>query len=344
MENNINDYQNNSDNFENVLPDAKKSSYSLLDALVVFLLAVVIMIIASFAITGGASVIMIFNDQIIYSEGFSLFSSLIVSVSFILLYFFYNKKQKIDYTKASAIKKEVDAPKVLLVLVFAFVCLFLISPFVNILVQLFEKIGYTVSGDIGFKIEGAPWRLVVALIVYAVMPAIAEELIFRGIIFNGLAKKLRPLTAILLSALFFTLIHGSLQQTVFQFILGVVLGYIMYYSANLIYPILFHFFNNAIVVVVAYFSAGLAGADTPVLVGALDYILPIVLAALTLAGIVHFSKYLRPKKDWDEQGVKVDFGNKEKYVFSKEENFYFTIGLVISIVLWLASTAMGFIS
>ena len=58
------------------------------------------------------------------------------------------------------------------------------------------------------------------------------------------------------------LMHGSPNQTVHQFILGVIFGYIFVYTGNLWITILIHFFNNAIAVSITYFSSLTASATS----------------------------------------------------------------------------------
>ena len=54
------------------------------------------------------------------------------------------------------------------------------------------------------------------------------------------------------SAFLFTIMHGGPEQTVHQFILGVVFGYIFVTTGNLWVTILIHFFNNAIAVTLMF--------------------------------------------------------------------------------------------
>ena len=106
--------------------------------------------------------------------------------------------------------------------------------------------GYAPSGDLPLKLNTLSNTLI-SIVLWALLPAICEELLFRGIIFKGLTQKFKPLSAILLGGTMFMLMHGSLQQTVYQLVLGVVLCIVYYYTQNIFYPMLLHFLNNAIV-------------------------------------------------------------------------------------------------
>ena len=69
---------------------------------------------------------------------------------------------------------------------------------------------------------------------------IFEELIFRGIILDGLLKKYTPVKAILVSALLFGLVHLNPWQFVTGFILGIFSGWVYYHSRSLLACIIIH--------------------------------------------------------------------------------------------------------
>ena len=88
----------------------------------------------------------------------------------------------------------------------------------------------------------------VAIGVFALLPAICEEVAFRGFILSGLEHRRRTRSAILLSALMFGFLHVLLslfQQLFNATLLGIVLGLLAVRSRSLLPGILFHFLNNA---------------------------------------------------------------------------------------------------
>lgn len=95
--------------------------------------------------------------------------------------------------------------------------------------------------------------LIFNLIMIAVLPALGEELIFRGIIQQGLIKKfMNPHLAIWLSAALFSAIHLQFFGFVPRLLMGVAMGYLFFWSGNLWYPIIAHFTNNALSIVLSY--------------------------------------------------------------------------------------------
>lgn len=97
------------------------------------------------------------------------------------------------------------------------------------------------------------WMLLFNLFMIALLPAVGEELIFRGIIQQGLNKQLRnPHAAIWLAAILFSAVHMQFFGFVPRMLMGVAMGYLFFWSGNLWYPIIAHFTNNAVSVVLAY--------------------------------------------------------------------------------------------
>lgn len=97
--------------------------------------------------------------------------------------------------------------------------------------------------------------LLQCIIILAVVPAICEELLFRSgfqKIFIGITKN--RWVGILITAAFFSAVHFSVYGFLSRMALGVVLGFVYYYSKNIWLAILMHFFNNAFIVVMLYMA------------------------------------------------------------------------------------------
>lgn len=95
-------------------------------------------------------------------------------------------------------------------------------------------------------------NLAVALGLFAVMPAITEEVAFRGFILSGLRSGHRTTAAVVLSAVLFGLLHVILslyQQFFTAAIVGLILGALAVRSRSLLPGVLMHATNNALAVV-----------------------------------------------------------------------------------------------
>lgn len=96
-------------------------------------------------------------------------------------------------------------------------------------------------------------ELIVALLVIAVLPAIGEEIVFRGLIQNELFRATKNIhLSIWIAAILFSAIHMQFFGFVPRVLLGALFGYLYYWSGNLSLAILAHFVNNGVSVVAMY--------------------------------------------------------------------------------------------
>ncbi len=96
----------------------------------------------------------------------------------------------------------------------------------------------------GEMIGSAPWMSVVFLM--ALVPAVCEELAFRGFIFGGLVRNDSKLRAVIVTALLFGISHGVLQQSIAASCMGVLLGWVALRTGSVLPGMLIHFTNNAL--------------------------------------------------------------------------------------------------
>ncbi len=162
---------------------------------------------------------------------------------------------------------------------------------------------YPIREDLMAQLQGlqamftAPplWQ---ALAVMAMVPAICEELAFRGFVLSGFRHLGRKWRAILFSAVFFGMAHGLLQQSIVAFVVGVVIGYIAVQTGSIWPCMVFHLVNNSLGVLIARVTPELQ-SQYPILLklfgrdgesGAL-YSWPVVLVTglLSLALVAWFS-------------------------------------------------------
>jgi len=97
-----------------------------------------------------------------------------------------------------------------------------------------------------------PGELALNILVIGVVPAIGEELIFRGILQRRLQDKIDPVIAVWITAFIFSAIHLQFAGFLPRMLLGALLGYLFLWSRNLWIPIIAHFFFNAAQVVGQY--------------------------------------------------------------------------------------------
>jgi membrane protease YdiL (CAAX protease family) len=148
------------------------------------------------------------------------------------------------------------------------------------------------------------WVMILNLLTIALIPAIAEEMIFRGVfqkIFYNLFKSGHM--AIWFTSFLFSTIHFQFFGFIPRFILGLVFGYLFFWSGTLWLPVISHFVNNAFPVILSYIQ-GMAKfnspSDVPLLKQAIALPLPIVISIVILF-------YFRNKTK-DEDGTEINKG------------------------------------
>lgn len=157
----------------------------------------------------------------------------------------YLVKEKVPYRDAVCMKL-VQRSNILLIILFAF----LLSPvltFINSLSMLFaenttSELMFSISSEIPFLLS---------LLVIAIIPAVLEESIYRGIFYNEY-RKVNPVAGMLLSAFLFGILHGNFNQFSYAFIMGIIFALTIEATDSIISSMVIHFIINGSSVVVLY--------------------------------------------------------------------------------------------
>lgn len=94
------------------------------------------------------------------------------------------------------------------------------------------------------------------IIIIALLPALGEELVFRGVVQQQLMRRIaQPWVAILLSGIIFSAAHFQFEGFLPRMLMGFLLGWLYWKTNNFWVPVCAHFFNNAIQVIGQYLYA-----------------------------------------------------------------------------------------
>ncbi len=97
-----------------------------------------------------------------------------------------------------------------------------------------------------FEFGRSGWGYWLTAVSAVVIAPIIEELLFRGVLFAGLAKRWPVWLAAIVSSLAFAVLHGQVNVGIYTFILGCLLSW-LYVRSGSIYPgMLVHFLNNLV--------------------------------------------------------------------------------------------------
>lgn len=257
--------------------------------------------------------------QVLYMMGFvqevwSYVFTFILQLCFVGCVYFVAKPRNINMIANLRLKKAPSFKQILLCVAISIVCLFGFSAVTNLFLEVLFRMGYTpVTSDV--VIPNFGWYLFYVVVI-CVMPAICEEVLFRGLICNGL-KKIGNGMAVFGSAFLFMIMHGSPDQTVHQFILGIILALAFMVTNNLWVPIVIHFVNNFIAVTISFLVYGDSAATTTE--GAELYLIDYAIYAILSAVVAGFIIYLLLK-------LLSKAGKKQVYVepVEKKENAFNT--------------------
>ncbi len=176
--------------------------------------------------------------------------------------------------------------------------------------------------NIGFEnvSDGVPlpsfdgFGFILAVIVIAVLPAIFEESLFRGIMTESL-KKFGTLWCVFISGALFALFHGNPAQTVYQFICGCAFALIAVKSKSVLPTVLSHFLNNLFILSAIKFGFEEITASPTFL---------IISAAALVASLLYLLLADRNKIE-----VKAKKGISEFFIYA-------SVGIFVCLASWIA--------
>ena len=243
-------------------------------------------------------------DHIQKTDAFIYINYLLAPIMISICVLFITKRNKIGFNQIFPVKCK---PKYYLIgILLIFGLLFSLSNLNGLSVEFFKLFGYKPRESSSYFPDLSGGMIVPAFIVIAIMPAIFEELMFRGLLLNCCENGMGSIRAILVTGFCFSLFHASPEQTVYQFIAGCAFAFIAVRSGSILPSIVMHFINNALIVIFGacnlFDEAGnLAMSNTA-------FIILTVFSAISFVGaLVWLILDKTPLKKSEKGGVKVFF-------------------------------------
>ena len=141
--------------------------------------------------------------------------------------------------------------------------------------------------------------LAVNLFMIALLPAIGEEMLFRGILQRLFSEWFRNAhVAILFTAFIFAAIHLQFYGILPRMLLGALFGYLFWWSGSLWVPIFAHFLNNGAAVVMSFLASRNVIAQDYEDFGSTDNVLFIVGSMVVTGLFLYWIYRLRVKEDY----------------------------------------------
>lgn len=126
----------------------------------------------------------------------------------------------------------------------------------NLLSQVFPNDSQVLNEEYMTILKGIPFAG--GLFLMAFLPAVCEELMFRGYVLTAMKQKMKLFRAILLVSLLFGISHLSLIKLLPTMLLGIALAYAVEKSGSIFSSALIHFLNNGFSVFVLYYGTKIA--------------------------------------------------------------------------------------
>lgn len=251
-------------------------------------------------------------------------TSLFQFSAFVGVFIYYSRKTTVN---KACFSKKINVWQMLIFILLGIVTMFALNQFINyycLTLNFFDKPSSTFS----YKLNGIK-SYIFSIISLAILPAIGEELIFRGIIFNGLKQK-NTLFAVIVSSLFFSLFHFNLSQLFYPFFFGLLLGFVYNKTKNIFATMIIHFINNSVNLTIQYFS------NTSIFKpSTLNLILMIIGAIVFIAILSYFfiSSYKDEKSNYNDTQVLAK--HSEKSLKTAQDKIIFFTPLIFMIILYI---------
>ena len=209
----------------------------------------------------------------------------------------YSKVLGQNYYKDMGFKKMLDIKQILLLVAIAVFTICAFAPLATYVKQFFDITGFDSSNLTSLEVKDAG-SLIGGILLLALMPAILEEILYRGMLARALTRK-SFVFAIFMGGFMFALMHGNPVQFVHQFFLGVVCCIVYFASGSIYASIIVHFINNTIAVVGSYIAY-----LHPFTIPTYASILMIVVGIIILSILLYVFIYIANKNAKLSRGIK----------------------------------------
>lgn len=197
-----------------------------------------------------------FMDAVLENMALNIFVSEITIWLPAVLFLLVTRTKPISFCKL----KKVHLSTVLMTVLYTL----LLEPLITVVNAVTTLFVNNTVADMSGQITGLPlWMMLLGVAVYA---PFAEELTFRGVIYQGYAKQENRWKALLLSSLLFGLMHMNLNQACYAFVMGVALALLMEATGSMLPAFITHFCINGLSTVLMFVMDSMTGGQLEALV------------------------------------------------------------------------------
>lgn len=190
----------------------------------------------------------------------------------------------------------ISLPSTLLISILAIIGVFFVNDITILWAIPLQKLGLNPLAAASLPAAQNAQELVLSVVSIAIIPAVCEEMLFRGMVFPAFEGE-GTKRAMRITTLLFMLIHGSLAGMPTQMILGMVLAMLAFWTDSIYAGIIYHTVHNASAVVLDYIqsqqgAAGAEGMDLFSAIGGFGGMLNLLLSIAVYAALFAFAMRL----------------------------------------------------
>ena len=266
-------------------------------------------------------------------------ANVISQVVLVIVVLVFAKVYKVNYFKAVSLDKKPDFRLILCALGIGVGVFCFMNPIQMWVLELFEQFGYVASSSIPLSKD--PLNVLLLVLVVGILPSFVEEQLFRGAITRGL-KSMGLMPACLLSGALFMIFHMNPAQTLHQFVMGVLLAFLVLKSDSVYTCIVVHLFNNLAVIACSVF---IGAQESDQLIR--DYWVLFLIGGLIIAGACLYAFIKLTKNNeikstqtqTNDQNIILDDSSAKTQTKGKQSSDVMILcaGLLACLVMWLAN-------
>lgn len=193
------------------------------------------------------------------------------------------------------------------------------------------RLGFSGASESAVSAIGSPSALV--LVIFAVVPAVCEEIVFRGVIMSSFEPcGIAP--AVIGTSLLFAFAHMSVENFFVYFFSSVVLCFITYVSRSVISAILIHSLYNMVVLTLSDYISGIAAH-----LESFSLLFIVMLFLLWILVIVTLTESTRVYRNYAEKGLDSSYTPERlsrPQRLKAAVSVYFSVPFLVSVIIYIA--------
>ena len=217
-----------------------------------------------------------------------------------------------------AVKKQACKPVYFFVAIILQIGLFGLSELNSLFIGWLQGFGYEDGGILLPSVDGLGFWGV--LLVVGVLAATLEEIVFRGVVLDGLKKNFSLPVAVVVCGGMFAIYHQNPAQTLYQFCCGAAFALVALRSGSVLPTAIAHFINNAVILIL--YKMGVTELATPVVVAVVCVSIVCLIGALGYLIFLDKNEPIRTERQ--KQGAE----RKKFFLFS-------AVGIAVCVLTWL---------